>query len=42
MRGQKGDTIRIVYAEKLNADGTLYRDNFRNARSTDIYICNGD
>ena len=41
VRGQKGDTIRIVYAEKLNADGTLYRDNFRNARSTDIYVCNG-
>ena len=42
VRGQKGDVIRIVYAEKLNADGTLYRDNFRNARSTDIYICNGE
>ncbi len=42
MRGQKGDTIRIIYAEKLNADGTLYRENFRNARSTDIYICSGD
>ena len=42
VRGQKGDTIRIVYAEKLNADGTLYRDNFRNARSTDIYVCNGE
>ena len=42
VRGQKGDTIRMVYAEKLNADGTLYRDNFRNARSTDIYVCNGD
>ena len=42
VRGQKGDTIRIVYAEKLNADGTLYRDNLRNARSTDIYVCNGD
>ena len=42
VRGQKGDTIRIVYAEKLNTDGTLYRENFRNARSTDIYICNGE
>ena len=42
IRGQKGDTIRIVYAEKLNADGTLYRENFRNARSTDIYVCNGE
>ena len=42
VRGQKGDTIRIVYAEKLNADGTLYRDNFRNARSTDVDVCNGE
>ena len=42
VRGQKGDTIRIVYAEKLNDDGTLYRENFRNARSTDIYVCNGE
>ena len=41
VRGQKGDTIRFVYAEKLNADGTLYRENFRNARSTDVYVCNG-
>ncbi len=53
VRGQRGDTIRIVYAEKLNAtphsdqrsenaDGTLFRENFRNARSTDIYVCNGE
>ena len=42
VRGQKGDTIRIVYAEKLNADGTLYRENFRNAQSTDTYVCNGE
>ena len=42
VRGQKGDTIRIVYAEQLNNDGTLYRDNFRNARSTDIYVCSGE
>lgn len=42
VRGQKGDTIRIVYAEKLNTDGTLYRENFRNAQSTDTYVCNGE
>ena len=42
VRGQKGDTIRVVYSEKLNDDGTLYRENFRNARSTDIYVCSGD
>ena len=42
VRGQKGDTIRIVYAERLNDDGSLYRENFRNARSTDVYVCNGE
>ena len=37
--GQPGDTIRVKYAEKLNADGTLYLENFRDAQSEDIYIC---
>ncbi|MBQ5495584.1 MAG: family 78 glycoside hydrolase catalytic domain, partial [Prevotella sp.] len=37
--GNPGDTIRVKYAEKLNADGTLYLDNFRDAQSEDIYIC---
>lgn len=41
VRGVKGDTIRVKYAEKLNADGSLYRDNLRNAYSEDIYVCNG-
>lgn len=41
VRGRQGDTIRIVYAEKLNADGTPCRENFRNAQSTDLYVCNG-
>ncbi len=41
MRGQAGDTIRIKYAEKLNPDGTLYLDNFRDARSEDVYVCDG-
>ena len=38
-QGREGDTIRVRYAEKLNADGTLYTANLRNARSEDIYIC---
>ena len=37
--GNPGDTIRVKYAEKLNADGTLYLDNFRDARSEDVYVC---
>lgn len=41
VRGSLGDTIRVKYAEKLNADGTLYTDNLRNALSEDIYVCNG-
>lgn len=41
MRGKAGDTIRIKFAEKLNPDGTLYLDNFRDALSEDIYVCDG-
>lgn len=42
VRGKRqGDTIRVKYAEKLQADGSLYLDNFRNALSEDIYVCNG-
>ena len=40
-QGKAGDTIRVRYAEKLNADGTLYTENLRNARSTDVYVCSG-
>ena len=39
--GHAGDTIRVRYAERLNADGTLYTDNLRHARSTDVYVCSG-
>ena len=42
VRGAKGDTIRVVYAEKLDGSGKLWRENFRNAASTDIYVCRGD
>lgn len=41
VRGRQGDTIRVKYAEKLKADGSLYLDNLRNAISEDIYVCNG-
>jgi alpha-L-rhamnosidase len=41
VHGEPGDTIRLRYAEKLKKDGSLYRDNLRNALSEDIYICNG-
>ena len=41
VNGNKGDTIRIRYAERLTDDGKLYTDNLRSARSEDIYICSG-
>ena len=40
--GAAGDTIRMRYAELLTEDGKeLKVDNFRDARSTDVYVCNG-
>ena len=38
----KGDTVRIRFAEKTNSDGSLWRDNFRNALSTDYYVAAGN
>lgn len=38
---QTGDTVRIRFAEKLDSAGNLWRENFRNAYSTDYYIANG-
>ena len=39
LRGRPGGAITIRYAEMLNADGTLYTENYRSAKSTDVYIC---
>ncbi len=40
-QGAAGDTLRVVYAEKVGADGKLYRANLRDARSEDTYVCRG-
>lgn len=37
----EGDTIRLRFAERLQKDGSLYLDNLRDAKVTDVYICNG-
>ena len=36
-----GQKIVFKYAEMLQADGTLYLENLRNAVATDVYICKG-
>lgn len=41
IRGRRGQKITLKFAEMLNADGTVYRENLRLARATDIYICRG-
>ena len=42
LSGNTGDTIRMVFAEKLDNQGRLYRENLRTAYATDYYICNGE
>jgi alpha-L-rhamnosidase len=41
IRGKAGATIRLRYAEMLQADGTLYTTNLREARATDYYTLRG-
>lgn len=41
VRGEKGTTVTIRYAEALNPDGTLYTTNLRTARNTDHYTLKG-
>ena len=41
IRGRRGQKITLKFAEMLNADGTVYRENLRLARATDTYICRG-
>ncbi len=42
LRGEKGTTITLRYAEALNPDGTLYTTNLRTARNTDHYTLKGN
>ncbi|HTP10825.1 MAG TPA: glycoside hydrolase family 78 protein [Anaerolineae bacterium] len=42
VRGERGTTITLRYAEALNPDGTLYTINLRSARNTDHYTLKGD
>jgi alpha-L-rhamnosidase len=39
--GEPGQTITLRFAERLNADGTIYTANLRDARCVDTYICRG-
>lgn len=40
--GEAGTRVTLRYAEALNPDGTIYTDNLRSARQTDMYILKGE
>lgn len=39
--GEKGDTVKLRFAELLHDDGTVAQENLRSAKATDIIVCNG-
>lgn len=41
IRAAAGAQVRIRFAEILQQDGTLYTENYRTARSEDLYLCKG-
>lgn len=41
VREKPGTRIVLRFGEMLKADGTLYTDNLRAAKATDVYICRG-
>ncbi|MDR3093965.1 MAG: family 78 glycoside hydrolase catalytic domain, partial [Bacteroidales bacterium] len=41
VKGKAGQTVKLRFAEALKDDGTLYMDNLRGARVTDLYTLKG-
>lgn len=39
VHASRGDRIRILHGEVLDADGNFYRDNYRGAKAEICYIC---
>lgn len=42
IRGGAGTRVQVRHAERLNPDGTLYVENLRRAKATDVYVLKGD
>lgn len=42
VKGKSGDQITMKFAESLQADGSLYIANLRDAKTTDIYTLKGE
>jgi alpha-L-rhamnosidase len=41
VRGARGTTIKLRFAERLNSDGSVYTENLRDADATDLYTLSG-
>jgi alpha-L-rhamnosidase len=41
VKGNKGDTIRLKFAEVLDKEGNFYTENLRTAKATNTYIIKG-
>lgn len=41
VKAPAGTRVQLRHGERLNPDGTLYTDNLRRAKATDIYVCKG-
>ncbi|HEX7569152.1 MAG TPA: glycoside hydrolase family 78 protein, partial [Verrucomicrobiae bacterium] len=41
VKAPAGTRVTIRHGERLSPDGTLYTENLRRAKATDIYICKG-
>ena len=41
VKAPAGTRVTIRHGERLSPDGTLYTENLRRARATDVYICKG-
>lgn len=42
VRAAAGTRIQLRFGERLSPDGTLYTENLRRAKTTDVYICRGE
>ena len=41
VKGPAGTTVTLRHAEVLNPDGTIYTENLRRAKATDVYVLKG-
>ncbi|HSV26943.1 MAG TPA: glycoside hydrolase family 78 protein [Sedimentisphaerales bacterium] len=41
VKAPAGTAVQLRHAEMLNPDGTIYTENLRNAKATDVYITKG-